>query len=368
MYPLVPSRAPNNSDQDIGEGRRWPAKSIDYLKLTIYDPETTSPYTWVGSTGDQYGTFGGGTASEAGIHGSIYLHMPHSLNENYQVRYNKATLGPFGGALNEGIKAASGGGDMEKVTKALQGGAGTASGQLVFNSIAGAFGMANQTIGSDGSINRDQLLALTKQRVFNPYEETVFEGTNYRSHSFDFDLVPRNGAEVDQIRNIITLLRDSMLPGMDGASNQYLTIPRFFKMSMVRYHPPETGVISGGTEKLDQPAGLSYIMQFPVKMVLTAMDVNLTPGGSHTSLRDMSSKADDQKIDHGPAAYKLNLSFDETAFITRNLLAGGTGYDNKWDGTGSLTGDKHLDPNKKGETGSLLGMPALAEGNKEGDK
>ena len=361
MYPLVPSRAPNSTDQDIGEGRRWPAKSIDYLKLTIYDPEKTSPYTWVGSTGEQYGTFGGGTASEAGIHGSIYLHMPHSLNENYQVRYNKATLGPFGGALQAGMDAAAGGGDLEKVTSALQSGAQTGAGQLVFNSIASAFGMANQALGSDGNINRDQLLALTKQRVFNPYEETVFEGTNYRSHSFDFDLVPRNGAEVDQIRNIITLLRDSMLPGMDGASNQYLTIPRFFKMSMVRYHPPETGVISGGTEKLDQPAGLSYIMQFPVKMVLTAMDVNLTPGGSHTSLRDMSSKADDQKIDHGPAAYKLNLSFDETAFITRNLLRGGSGYSDTWDGTGTKTGDKQLDVGED----SLLGLEALKEGEKE---
>ena len=360
MYPLVPSRAPNNSDQDIGEGRRWPAKSIDYLKLTIYDPEKTSPYTWVGSTGDQYGTFGGGTASEAGIHGSIYLHMPHSLNENYNVRYNKATLGPFGGTLEAAMQTAQEGGDMEKITKALQGGANTGAGQLIFNAIGSAFSTANQTMGTDGSVNRDQLLALTKQRVFNPYEETVFEGTNYRSHSFDFDLVPRNGAEVKEIRNIITLLRDSMLPGMDGASNQYLTIPRFFKMSMVRYHPPVKGNISGGEETLDQPAGLSYIMQFPVKMVLTAMDVNLTPGGSHTSLRDMSASAKDQKVDHGPAAYKLNLSFEETAFITRNLLAGGTGYKENWDGKGEDTLSE--------EDISFLALDTPAEGgDKDGD-
>ena len=51
----------------------------------------------------------------------------------------------------------------------------------------------------------------------------------------------------------------------------------------------------------------------------------------------MSANAKDQKKDHGPAAYKLNLSFEETAFITRNLLAGGTGYKENWDGKGEDT-------------------------------
>ena len=133
------------------------------------------------------------------------------------------------------------------------------------------------------------------------------------------------------------MLRDSMLPGMDGTVNQWLTIPRFFKASMVRYQPPVAGGdIFDGDEKLNEPAMLSYIMQFPVKMVLTGMEVNLTPMGSHTSLRDMANFAelDSDGLDQGPAAYKMTLNFDETAFITRNLLAGGTGYKQDWDGVG----------------------------------
>ena len=269
--------------------------------------------------------------------------MPHQLNENYQVRYNKATLGPFGDALTQGIDMVQGGGStLDSITTALQGGANTAAPQAVFNAIGGSFSNLNQALGTDGNVSRDQLTGLTKQRVFNPYEETVFEGTNYRSHSFEFDMVPRNPQEVVQIRNIISMLRDSMLPGMDGTTNSWLTIPRFFKASMVRYSPPVSGGnIIDGEETLKEPAMLSYIMQFPVKMVLTGMEVNLTPMGSHTSLRDMT-KGGDANSDQGPAAYKMSLNFDETAFITRNLLAGGTGYKSDWDGVGEEYKDLDL--------------------------
>lgn len=349
MYPMVPPRGPLNNDEDISAGRQWPARNIDYLKLTIYDPEKSSPYTYINNNSDaQFGTFGGGTASEDAIHASIYLHMPHQLNENYQVRYNKATLGPFGDALATAVNSV--GQDSTKtigdITKSVQGGANAAAPQAIFNAISGAFNTASG-LGIDASVSRDQLTGLTKQRVFNPYEETVFEGTNYRSHSFEFDMVPRNPQEVTQIRNIISMLRDSMLPGMDGTVNQWLTIPRFFKASMVRYQPPVAGGdILNGEERLNEPAMLSYIMQFPVKMVLTGMEVNLTPMGSHTSLRDMAwggfPNATGDGLDQGPAAYKMTLNFDETAFITRNLLAGGTGYKQDWDGVGEQSDEASL--------------------------
>ncbi len=349
MYPMVPPRGPLNNDEDISAGRQWPARNIDYLKLTIYDPEKSSPYTYINNNSDtQFGTFGGGTASEDAIHASIYLHMPHQLNENYQVRYNKATLGPFGDALATAVNSV--GQDSTKtigdITKSVQGGANAAAPQAIFNAISGAFNSASG-LGIDASVSRDQLTGLTKQRVFNPYEETVFEGTNYRSHSFEFDMVPRNPQEVTQIRNIISMLRDSMLPGMDGTVNQWLTIPRFFKASMVRYQPPVAGGdILNGEERLNEPAMLSYIMQFPVKMVLTGMEVNLTPMGSHTSLRDMAwggfPMATGDGLDQGPAAYKMTLNFDETAFITRNLLAGGTGYKQDWDGVGEQSEEASL--------------------------
>lgn len=329
IYPSIAPVGPLPSDDEIKGGKQWSAKALDYLKLTIYDPSQQSPYTWVGGKESDYGKFKGSANDEQGIYSSIYLHMPHQLNDNYSVKYNRATLGPFGGALENAVNNT---GESGKIASSLQQGAGTGASQAVFGAISGLFNDAASGLNVDGNLSRDQIVGLTKQRVFNPYEETVFEGTNYRSHSFDFDLVPRTAKEVTDIKNIISTLRDSMLPGMDGTKNQWLTIPRFFKCALVRFEPDQ-GKVSG--TGLGRPATLSQILQFPVKMVLVSMDVNLTPMGSHTSLRDMrSSFVQAPNSDLGPAAYKLTLTFDETALITRNMLFGGTGYKADWDGVG----------------------------------
>ena len=331
IYPSIAPDGPLSSDKEIRGGRQWQSKALDYLKLTIYDPSIQSPYTWVGGSESDYGKFKGSANDEQGIYSSIYLHMPHQLNENYSVKYNRATLGPFGGALENAVNNT---GESGKIATSLNQGAGTAGSQAVFGAISGLFNDASSLANIDGNLSRDQIVGLTKQRVFNPYEETVFEGTNYRSHNFDFDLVPRNSKEVTEIYQIINTLRDSMLPGMDGTKNQWLTIPRFFKAALVRFEPAQGQVNAGdnGGEGLGRPATLSRILQFPVKMVLVNMDVNLTPMGSHTSLRDMTAMKRYQDL--GPAAYKLTLSFDETALITRNMLEGGTGYKSNWDGVG----------------------------------
>ena len=336
IYPSIAPLGPLPSDTEIKGGKQWGAKSLDYLKLTIYDPAQQSPYTWVGGSESDYGKFKGSANDEQGIYSSIYLHMPHQLNENYSVKYNRATLGPFGGALENAVNET---GESGKIATSLQQGAGTAGSQAVFGAISGLFNDATGLANIDGNLSRDQIVGLTKQRVFNPYEETVFEGTNYRSHSFDFDLVPRSSKEVTDIRHIISTLRDSMLPGMDGTKNQWLTIPRFFKCALVRFEPDQ-GTVSG--TGLGRPATLSQILQFPVKMVLVNMDVNLTPMGSHTSLRDMQWNGPyAMNSDLGPAAYKLTLTFDETALITRNMLAGGTGYKSNWDGVGEEAFDQN---------------------------
>tara|TARA_A100000172_G_scaffold79618_2_gene67091 strand:- start:962 stop:2038 length:1077 start_codon:yes stop_codon:yes gene_type:complete len=313
MYPLVSPRGANVRDEDISEDMRFGSESLDYLKFTIYDPGKSSPYNYVGTQGGGTGgKFQGNKFADEAIYSSIYLYLPHELRETYGVSYNKATLGPFGDALTTAMS----GGDSEGLAEAISQGAASATPQATFSAVSGMF---NNVPLIDTELNKDQLAGLVKQKVFNPYQETVFEGTNYRSHTFDFDMAPRNESEAREIRNIISVLRDSMLPGTSGATNRWLTIPRFFKTSIVRYQPGNTK-----TQKLNEPAQLSYIMQFPVKMVLSNMDVNLTPSGQNTSIKD--TVGGNRDIDYGPASYKLSLKFDETAFLTRNLLKGGTGY------------------------------------------
>ena len=123
-----------------------------------------------------------------------------------------------------------------------------------------------------------------------------------------------------------------MLPGKNGSSggqgdlftaidsgagrgDRWLTIPDFFQLSIVRYKNNGNEV----SDKMDKPETLSFMMKFPTKTVLTNMSVNMTPDGQLNTLRN-GATGDNDDYDYGPSAYDLTLQFDETAFLTRDML------------------------------------------------
>tara|TARA_A100001388_G_scaffold221789_1_gene172509 strand:+ start:235 stop:1230 length:996 start_codon:yes stop_codon:yes gene_type:complete len=313
MYPTPAVRGPQstNDADDISKDAQFGTKAIDYLRFTILDPEKgANPFNYVSGTGGQAGALqsGGGMFTQDQIYKTIYLYLPHRLAEQYGVNYEKASLGAFGAA---GIGAIQGGNtDAANLETVLTNAADSAKSEIAFSAIAGVFNNLSSTLGLEGQISKNQISALAKGRVFNPYEETVFKGVNYRSHSFDFDMAPRDDKEAQAIEDIISTMRESMLPNTSGATSQWLTIPRFFKCEIMRF-------VQGGGESLNKPARLSKLLTFPTNMVLTQMNVDLTPSGQNTSLR----KPNDPR-DYGPASYRMSLTFDETAFVTRNLLTG----------------------------------------------
>ncbi len=355
IYPEIPPAGPSNSNDGLSDRSRFETKVMDYLKFTIYDPNKQSPYNYIKDRKKSQGSgewafnskvntkFQGNRVTgdnTTGIWRTVYLYLPHQLNEQYSTNYNRSALGPFGNSLLAGaqwaednIMGGEGGkeiGDGGLSTALLQAGAKTRGKQAVFQAITGAFNGASQLTG--GSLaDKDALSALQNKAVFNPYEETTFKGVRYRSHSFNFDMAPRNVSEVRQIQNIIFTLRSAMLPTKTGENDEWLTIPKFFRTDIVRFQPKDDTTESAG---LSKPDTLSMIMQFPVKMVLTDMQLNLTPNGQNTSLKTSLNNA---MYDYGPASYKMTLRFDETAFITNDLLndpvAAGTSRESKaaWD-------------------------------------
>ena len=308
IYPMTTPRGPSTSDGAISRGHRFETKQIDYMKLMIYDPETANPYNYVGQNSRKGNP--GRRYNRNQIYKTIYLYLPHDLNETYSTSYEKAALGPFGDIAVEAMRS----GDTSKVAEKISSAAGSAKPEVAFNAVANIFNGAAGAFGVDGNMSKNSLAALSSGKVFNPYEETTFKGVNYRSHSFTFDMAPRNPQEARNIQAIIHELRDSMLPGTSGDDSRWLTIPRFFRAEIVRYSPRRSGSDALGEEKLNEPAMMRTLLTFPVNMVLTNMQVNLTPNGQNTSLR-----ADLSGIDYGPAQYRMTLSFDETAFITRDV-------------------------------------------------
>jgi len=313
IYPLISARGPNGTDGSIKADSRFPSQALDFLKFTIYDPEKANPYNYVntgsGFAGNKF------SKNQDAILKTIYLYLPHELNESYATNYDKVALGPFGDALVSAVAQ----GSVEGIENKLSTAAAAAKPEVAFSAIAGAFNGAMSLAGISGNLDKDALTALSKQKIFNPYQETVFKGVNYRSHTFNFDLAPRNAREVDEIKKIIQSFRQAMLPGVNGETggggktDRWLTIPRFFRVEVVRYKPGDTD----SDEKMKRPETLNYVMRFPVKMVLVDMQLNLTPDGQNNTLR--APKLGDM-TDYGPAHYRMSLRFDETAFLTREMF------------------------------------------------
>lgn len=313
---------------------------VDYLVIKHHSSTDGNPYSYIGNSGNYGGNsvLGGGAEAEGSLKNTIYLYLPPRLQESYSTNYQRTTVGAAGVQALDAGRTALEGGDVD-VVSAIQTTAKAAKPQFVMDKIAAALGTINSALGASGSnLDANSVGALVKKKVFNPYQETTFRGTNYRSHNFTFQCQPRNKQESDELYKILNVLRRGMLPEMQdadkadfttqegeenlteealsgSAAGRWLGIPDYFRLDIIRIAgtPSEDGSLelSGGS-----PKGLKRIMQFPTKVVLKNMNINLSPDGPYNSLKD----AFDTNVDYGPASFTMTLSFDETAFLTRNSL------------------------------------------------
>ena len=301
-----PYGANSTSAQDaISKDKRKGTEVVDYLKITIYDPKegANSSYNYIKENHVNTDT----------VKKSVYLYLPNKLREGYQAKYNGVKLGPLGGEALSGIAGAMGDGGLN--TESL--------GESIKETAEAAIPTAGFNLGADminkvlsaaggGGVTGNNLAALATGKVFNPYEETVFQGMEFRDHKFDFMFAPKSQSDVETIVDIIETFRVSMLPGRDG--DHWLTIPDYFRVEIVRLVSnedeetlhPTTGSVNKGV--------LQKIMQFPSKMILANMDVDLAPYGPYASLKSVGG---DDTYDFGPVAYRMSLSFKETSLLTR---------------------------------------------------
>ena len=311
-----PYGANSRGAQDsITRDKRKSTEVVDYLKITIYDPKegNNSSYNYLKNNNVQTDT----------VKKSIYLYLPNKLREGYQAKYNGVKLGPLGGSAiaaatdmigDGGLNTDNIGESMEKIAKAAIPTAG-------FNLGAQAINRALQVAGGGSNITGQDLAALATGKVFNPYEETVFQGMEFRDHKFDFIFAPKNPSDVEIILDIIKTFRVSMLPGRDGS--HWLTIPDYFRVEIVRLVTNEDAELLFPSSGSNQKGVLQQIMQFPSKMILANMEVDLAPYGPYASLK--SADKQDDTYDYGPVAYNLSLSFKETSLLTRESY----GHDSK---------------------------------------
>ena len=309
-----PYGANSSSAQDaISRDKANGTEVVDYLKITIYDPKegANSSYNYVKENHVDTDT----------VKKSIYLYLPNKLREGYQAKYNGVKLGPLGGAALGGINDAIGEGGLntESLGDSIKEMADAAIPTAGFNLGAN---MINEVLSraGGGGLTGNNLAALTTGKVFNPYEETVFQGMQFRDHKFDFLFAPKSQSDVETITDIIETFRISMLPGKDG--DHWLTIPDYFRVEIVRLVSNEEEEILYPTTGAVTKGVLQKIMQFPSKMILANMDVDLSPYGPYASLKSVGG---DDTYDFGPVAYRMSLSFKETSLLSRESY----GYNTK---------------------------------------
>ena len=193
-YPLQAPVPGSNDNPDSWGG----TEAIDYVRFRQYfmrfDEGTSFSSETLGQTNAQKIYVGGPDA--------VYINMPPNVQTSYNASYRKVDLG-IGGAMLGAAGGTEAFSDMDKLTDALQAAAAGASPEFLNSAVAGAATGISGALGLAGNIGANELQALTKGRIFNPYSEQIFSNMSFRSHNFNFKMFARNQQEGQTIEEII---------------------------------------------------------------------------------------------------------------------------------------------------------------------
>ena len=357
--PLVyPRTLPNDvlsSRRNIDSEDTYATKLVDYLKISIHDPQKGgNPYTYVGAGGKPVQSPNKAGDNEGGLVGNVFLYLPTGLKESYTAIYNETTLGAAGLGALQGASNLT----QDNVVDTLQKTAGALKPEFLMNSISSAIGTVNSTLSTGGSIDGNALSAIATKKIFNPYQEVTFKGVQFRNHNFTFKIAPRNSKEAKEALRIFQVLRFSMHPALSGSNEdafknmfstalnsndedtkataegasdllstkegetlnnaRFLNIPHYYRLGIVRVKAEETK--TGDDLRITGDGGyLKQIHTFPAKVVLENLELNTSPDNFMNTLRDIA----DNNWDYGPVAYSMSLTFKETQFLTSDMFPEG---------------------------------------------
>ena len=248
----------------------------------------------------------------------IYINMPQNLSTQYAPTYRTVDMGVTGMAAASGLS----GGEFDDLAKALQQAAKDAIPEFTAGAISEVASGAAQFLGLAGNATRNDIMALAKGKVFNPYQEQLFSNMQFRNHMFSFKFFARSERESQEINNIIKYLKQGALPiygtvDADAGSNtssRFFEIPDKFDIKFVRLDP-----LSG---TLNSSPDLHYKIH---TSVCTGIDVNYTPDGQYNAIGGrniVSTGVGDNRPLQVPAV-TVNCRFTETQLVMQSNITEG---------------------------------------------
>lgn len=128
--------------------------------------------------------------------------------------------------------------------------------------------ISGQAVGAlGGNVSGSSIVARATGQVFNPNLELLFNGVNLRVFPFTFEFFPRNREEGEEVRQIIRLLKYSMVPSR-GDQGIFIKAPFVFQLQYMKGRDPHP-----------------FLNRFQ-PMALTNMSLNYTGSNTYSTFYD----------------------------------------------------------------------------------
>ena len=207
---------------------------------------------------------------------TIVLPIPQQLSDISAIDWTDGKLNPieaYGLAATSTIiqKGGRGIADAGKAAKDIVTQLGSSLGQAandpnIQNALVAA--ISGQAVGAlGGNVSGSSIVARATGQVFNPNLELLFNGVNLRVFPFTFEFFPRNREEGEEVRQIIRLLKYSMIPSR-GDQGIFIKAPYVFQLEYMKGSKPHP-----------------FLNRFQ-PMALTNMSLNYTGSNTYSTFYD----------------------------------------------------------------------------------
>ena len=290
---------------------------VDYIAFQAYRPQYNGGAILESIRNAEAQTKTGAKGLSTEEFGSVYLYVPSNVGVNYAAMYSNTKFGVAGLAAAQMLGSSG----SKEIAETLKNAAGGATPEFGFNAVAEASTTLARVLGTEGTVTGSQLAAVTEGRIFNPYEELIFDSVSFRAHSFNWKLVARNKKEAEDISNIVKFFKRAMLPTYDSnigkkdgstpptttpasstvgdklgtpfpVTGRYLQVPSRVRVQFLRVYRTNGKI---------QPIPIFKLKD----CVIDGLQVNYTPDGGYVNTNDLLVPA-----------LEMQMSLKEIAIVT----------------------------------------------------
>jgi hypothetical protein len=242
---------------------------------------------------------------------SIFLPMPQDLKTGYKTNFASEGLGVVGEAAAR-IGSSEGQGTAESIANELTMGAlkniglsavaqfapiigGAATSALGGSDVAGITGAA----AGGAVLQATQGILAAKGISINPHQAMLFQGVDFRTHTFSYKFMPKTQNETEMLRAFIKVMKYYMAPGFQqGSDRQIFEYPELFDID---FH----------YNKYLFDIAASHLVSFDVDYHGEGTPSYFGPQGT------------DDITDVAPTSVTVSMTFQETTITTKEEIARG---------------------------------------------